>query len=168
MKRTALKRKTPMKRGTVALKRTGGLRRGKLRLRGTSDASVLKERVQELLRAIGLIRDGGCVFRKYPETGDCGGYRKDGELIYQFDHLNSRVHAISFSDSRLGVIACLRHHFYYKKQYPAEYERCAIDNIGPKRAALLYAVRADRSPHKVDLKLAEIALKAELAKMNAS
>lgn len=138
------------------------LKASRLRLKGVSDSSKAKERIQALLRSIGLLRDGGCIFRHYPETGECGGYKKDGSLILQFDHLNSRVHAISFSDSRLGVIACLRHHFYYKKQYPFEYERCAINNIGKKRADLLYLVRADRSPHKVDLKLAELALEKEL------
>lgn len=161
-----LVKRVPFKKSPSPLSRKKGLaKRSKLRQKGRSESSQAKERIQVLLRAIGLVRDGGCIFRHYPETGDCGGYRKDGELILQFDHLNSRVHAVSFSDSRLGVIACLRHHFYYKKQYPFEYERCAIDNIGEKRAQILFLARHDRSPHKNDLKLAEIALTAELTRL---
>lgn len=133
----------------------------KLKLRSTSERSVLKEKIQAALRKIGILRDGGCFARHYPEMGKCGGFTKDGVLILQFDHLNSRAHAVSYSDSRLGVTACVRHHIYFKRQYPSEYEKCATDFIGPERAALLGKVRADKSPHKVDLKLELIALEKE-------
>lgn len=150
MKRTAFKRKS------------NTLKRTKLRMRGISETSVLKDEIQATLREIAIIRDGGCVFRKFPQTGACGGYAKNGNLILQFDHLNSRVHASSFSDPRLGICACKRHHIFYKPQYPAEYEKCAVQAIGKERAELLYKVRADRSPHKVDLKLELICLRKEL------
>ena len=147
------------------MKRNWLKRKTRLKARGTSEFSVLKEEAQELLRQISIIRDGGCVFRNYPETGACGGYRKDGELILQFDHLNSRANMISFADSRLGVCSCKRHHFYYKKQYPAKYEEIARKVIGKERCELLDKVRADGRPYKVDLKLAIIGLKEELRKL---
>ncbi len=119
-------------------------------------------------RAIGLLRDGGCIFREDSEAGDCGGYRLDGELILQFDHLNSRTHGISFADSRLGVIACKRHHIFWKRQEPDIYMRLARKHIGAKRSALLDAVQADRRPYKLDLKLAIVGLKEELRKLEQS
>lgn len=124
-----------------------------------------KDRIQAKIRAIAIRRDGGCVFREYPESGQCGGYRNDGELILQFDHLNTRARNISYGDPRLGICVCLRHHFYYKKQYPTEYERIVREAIGEYRAALLDRVREDRRSyhftHSDWLKL-EIALDQEL------
>lgn len=149
---------TPLKRGTSTLKRT------KLRVVGHSTTAEIKREIQALLRQISIYRDGGCVFRNYPESGACGCRRKDGELILQFDHLHSRTHAISFSDSRLGICVCKRHHFYFKKQYPALYEKIAREVIGKKRCKLLDAVREDRRPYKVDLKLEKLALEQELKK----
>lgn len=154
-----------MKRSGFKIKSRKPMKRGRLRVKGHSEASEDKAEIQALLREIGIIRDGGCVFRNYPEMGECGGRRNDGELILQFDHLNSRTHAVSFSDPRLGVIACLRHHLYFKRQYPSAYEECALDAIGPTRAKLLKRVREDRIAHKVDLKLEKIALEQELKRL---
>ena len=139
-----------------------GNKPSRLRVRHPSDTNYIKDEIQALCRQIALIRDEGCVLRNYPETGQCGGYRKDGELILQFDHLNSRVHSISFGDTRFGVIVCKRHHLYYKRQYPFEYERAVIDAIGPERAKLLYRVREDRTPYKADWKLIKLSLEQEL------
>lgn len=139
--------------------------RSRLRLVGVSDTAQLKKLIQKALREGALIRDGGCVMRDFYEAGKCGGYKKDGELIYQFDHLHSRTHALSFSDIRLGIIVCLRHHFYYKKQYPAQYEYFARKAIGEKRCKLLDKVRADKTPYKADLKLELLALVQEVEKL---
>ena len=152
-------KRTPFKRSTKPLKRT------RLKMRGVSDASVLKEQIQHLLREIALVRDKTCVLNDEEEAGKCGGYRKDGALVLQFDHLNSRTHAISFSDSRLGVLVCKRHHLYYKKQYPAQYEKLVRKAIGKARCELLDKVRADHKPYKVDLKLAIVGLTQELNKL---
>jgi len=162
MKRSYLKRKTPLRAKKPWNRGGSPLKRSRLRIVGVSDTADQKREIQALLRLIGIARDGGCIFRNYPESGACGGYRKDGELILQFDHLHSRVHAISFSDSRLGIIACKRHHIFWKKQYSGEYEKIAREVIGKKRCELLDMVREDRGTHKVDLKLAIIALEKEL------
>ena len=140
------------------------MKRTKLRKNSKSPIAQIKKEIQALLRELAIRRDKTCVMSNYPETGKCGGCRKDGKLILQFDHLVSRVRNIGW-DTRLGVCICKRHHFYYKKQYPFEYERCAIDNIGPKRAELLYRVREDTKPYKMSLsdwQLVETGLSKEL------
>lgn len=153
MKRTALKRsQKPMKRT-------------RLRFRGVSDASVLKEQIQATLREIVIKRDGGCWLRNYPQSGACGGHRGDGELILQAEHLHTRSNAASFSDPRLVVCICQRHHIYWKPQYSALYNELAEDFIGPERTKLWKKVREDYTSHKVDLKLELIALQSELKKL---
>lgn len=157
MKQSWLKRKSGFKQ-----KPTTPMRRARLRVKGHSETADLRDQAQGLLRAIAIQRDKKCVLSNYPETGKCGPHKKNGELILQYDHLNSRVHARSFSDSRLGILVCQRHHIFYKRQYPFEYERCAIDAIGKERAKLLYRVREDRTAYKTDLKLEVLALEKEL------
>lgn len=161
MKRTGFKKTY----GTFKLKSRKPLRRTKLRLVGKSTTTQDKIEIQALLREIAILRDGGCIFRDFPESGRCGGYRKDGELILQFDHLNSRVHSISYGDSRLGICACQRHHIFWKKQEPDLYMKMARKNIGTIRSYLLDRVQADRRPYKADWKLVIIGLKQELAKL---
>src|SRR6266851_8761525 len=98
------------------------MRRTPLRRTGQSDTARTKERIQALLRAIAIEREGGCVFRFYPEVGACGSRpTKDGHLILQFDHLNTRARNISSGDLRLGVCVCERHHIFWKLQHPDEY-----------------------------------------------
>jgi len=87
-------------------------------------------------------RDRGCIFRHYPEAGACGGYRKDGALILQADHLNTRARNISYGDVRLAVCACQRHHIFWKPQHPDG------EHIGPERSALLDRVIADQTPYR--------------------
>lgn len=153
-----MKRNTPLKRSSKPMKRS------RLRMRGVSDSSVLKEQIQASLRQRVIQRDGGCVLRDYPETGKCGPRRNDGELVLQAEHLNSRQHMISFADSRLAVCLCQRHHIYWKPQNSQRYWEIIEEQIGPKRWELFKKVRADRMSHKVDLKLAWIALKQEILK----
>ena len=76
-------------------------------------AQTVKDRIQAILRQIAIIRDGGCVlapFQGKDGIPHCNGYRKDGELVLQYDHLNSRGFNVSYADARLGVIICKGHH----------------------------------------------------------
>ena len=165
-------RKTALKRGTSQLKRSGfkhkpisemkPMKRSKLRVVGQSTTSDLKKDIQALVREIVMKRDGGCWLRHYGESGACGGHRKDGELILQGEHLHTRSNAASFSDTRLIVCICLRHHMYWKPQHSALYNELAEKFIGKERGKLWKRVREDRRPHKVDLKLEIVALEAEL------
>lgn len=138
------------------------MKRTRLRVKGHSTTTEQRDEAQALLREIAIIRDGGCVFRFFPETGKCGDYRKDGQLVLQYDHLNSRTHSISFTDTRLGVCVCRRHHIFFKRQYPAKYEECVRKIIGEERCKLLEKVRQDYTAHKIDLKLEILALQQEL------
>lgn len=138
------------------------MKRTRLRMRGISETSVLKEQIQKLLREIVIVRDGGCILREYPETGQCGGYRNDGELILQAEHLHTRSNSASFADHRLAVCLCQRHHIYWKPQHPDEYYVIVKKHIGKERTKLLEAVQADYRPHKMDWKLEIIALKEYL------
>lgn len=147
------------------------LKKTKLRLVGHSTTTDLKKEIQATLRSIVIKRDGGCFLRHYtnkitPQYAKCGGYRNDGELILQAEHLHSRSTANSFSDPRLVVCVCQRHHIYYKPQHSAEYNDLAKDFIGTERAELWERVRNDHKPYKVDLKLELLALKQLLKSMD--
>ncbi len=135
-----------------------------------STSSVLKKEIQALLRAIVILRDGGCFLRNYedsitPQYSMCGGIRKDGELILQAEHLHTRSSARSFSDDRLVVCVCQRHHIYYKPQHSNEYNKLAKKYIGKSNAKLWDMVAEDRTAFKVDLKLEKLALEKTLKKL---
>ncbi|MCK5614540.1 hypothetical protein KAR91_72415 [Candidatus Pacearchaeota archaeon] len=160
MKRSYIKRNTPLKRSKIPLRRT------KLRLVGISTTSELKREIQALLRQIVIIRDGGCILRHYPGTGQCGGFRNDGELILQAEHLHTRSNSASFADHRLVVCLCKRHHIFWKPQHADEYYRIVKEHIGPGRTKLLEAIQADHSPHKMDWKLEKLALEKYLKEIS--
>lgn len=166
MKRSGFKYKSrvPLKR-TPLLRKTALARIGKLAKKSREPSAVLKDEIQAILRKIVIARDGGCFLRNYkkeitPQYQKCGGYRKsDGKIILQAEHLHTRSRAVSFSDPRLVVCICQRHHIYYKPQHPDEYYRLAKKYIGEERTKLLERVQADKGTHKVDLKLELLALK---------
>lgn len=177
-------KRTPLRRGTSQLKRSEfkkatyitlkgfkiPLKRSKLRVVGHSTTTELKDEIQSVLRQICLLRDKVCVLSHYkneinPQYRECGGWKKDGTLIYQAEHLLSRERAVGFTDISLIVLLCLRHHFYYKKQYPDEYYRIVRRYIGKENSNLLTRVQEDFTPYKTDLKLELIALKQELKKL---
>src|ERR1700676_2361744 len=124
MKRSWLKRKSP------------------LRLTSKNPTAQCKDRIQALLRPITILRDGGCVLRGQWGVPICNGYRADGQLVLQFDHLNPRSRNISYGDPRLGVCVCKGHHGW-KNGNKDEYDRLVKVIIGPERSALLERVKAD-------------------------
>jgi hypothetical protein len=152
MKRTALRRKTGLKRGS------------KLRVAGKSEVSETKRNIQALLRDIVIERDGGCILRG---VRLCGGDK--GYAVLQADHLISRANSATYADPRLVVCVCRPCHAWKslggnlrKAQYdalvrallPADrvalWDRCEADSWRPQRT------------RAYDWKLAEIALKAQL------
>ena len=75
--------------------------------------ALCKVRIQALLRQLAIARDGGCVLRSIAAQeglSTCNGFRKDGELILQYDHLISRSKSISYAELDLGVTLCKGHH----------------------------------------------------------
>lgn len=142
---------------------------------GKSETAQCKVRIQGLLRMIVIQRDGGCFARFYPDMGECGPYRNDGELILQFDHLNTRLRNISYGDSRLGVCVCPNHHYHHHNNmravHPKVWERY-MENvkkfIGASRVRLLESVQEDTKSYQMglwDWVKVEMALKGELASL---
>ncbi len=163
MKRSGfLQRRTPLNRSSKPMKRT------KLRIVGHSTTSELKQEIQDTLRAIGLLRDGGCVLRTYHEAGPCGGRRKsDDGLILQAEHLVTRGNTATFADMRNIVILCRNHHMFFKPQQGSLYWNLIRRIIGEDRWKWMERARDDWTPHKVDLKLELLALKQELKEYQA-
>lgn len=127
-----------------------------LRLEGHSTAAQIKKRIQALLRDTVTIRDGGCIFRVV--LGNCSG-------PLQAEHLITRSNAATFADTRNIVCLCQYHHIFWKPQHSRLYWELIEQHVGAKLWNWLKLAEADHSPHKVDLKLSEIALTAELRGM---
>lgn len=127
-----MKRGGPLKRYTPIRSRT------KLQVKGHSDTAKVKEEIQAVLREIGLIRDGGCVFRAYPGH-ICTGFAKDGHLILQYDHLVTRANSATYADPGLGVIVCKGIHGWKSvggNARKAQYDAIVRTLISPERVAL--------------------------------
>lgn len=145
------------KEPTKGLKRSQKpLKRSRLRLVGVGSASTMKRRIQAILRQIAILRDGGCIFRVV--LGKCSG-------PLQAEHLNSRTHAHTFGDTRNIVCLCQYHHIFWKPQNSRLYWELIEQHLGKAKWEWLKLAEADKSPHKVDWKLTEIALQAELAQL---
>jgi hypothetical protein len=118
MKRSGhLKHYTPLKARKPWQPERKPLKRTPLKKKSTSPTAQIKGNIQALLREIVIIRDGCCILRDLPariryfyEVPDCNGYRKDGELILQADHLITRENNATYADSRLVVCVCQGHH----------------------------------------------------------
>lgn len=124
-----------------------------------------KKRIQALLRALAIKRDGGCVLRDEYEAGLCGGWTKDEELILQAEHLNSRANSISYADMRNIVCLCQTHHIHWKPQHSRLYWELIHRVIGEERWEWVKMVESDKKPYRFtlyDWLKIETALKNEL------
>lgn len=145
-----------MKRGGFLNRYTPIKSKKKLQVKGHSDTATIKDEIQAVVREIVIARDGGCILRNvfFADGPNCGGYRKDGELILQADHLVTRANAATFADTRLVVCLCKAHHGWKsvgsnlrKKQYDeivrtlispervALWDRCEAESWKPNRSA---------------------------------
>lgn len=142
------------------------MKQSRLRKKSNNRTALCKDRIQGLLRELAINRDGGCVLRKYPEAGVCGGYSpKSGKMILQAEHLNTRERNVSFGDMRNIVTLCLRHHHFFKQQYGPLYWELIEKVIGPERWAWLKKVQMDRKTYTMgfwEWSKTEWALKREL------
>lgn len=152
-------------------------RRTPLRVKGISETSEVKQRIQDLVRAIVILRDGGCILRDdgvqhMNYLPPCNGYAKDGHLVLQGDHLVTRSNSATFADTRLVVCVCKGHHGWKslggnarKKQY----DEIVRILLLPERVKLWDDCERDSwRPHRVsamDWKLQETALVQELAEL---
>ena len=154
MKRSPLRRKTP------------------IRVAGHSETAALKQEIQDLVREIVIARDGGCVFRNLEgyaaDLPTCNGYRKDGQLVLQADHLITRANSATYADTRLIVCVCKGHHGW-KRWHQKEYEMLVRSLIGKERAALWDRCEADSwrptRRYQADWTLAVAALRNELSQL---
>jgi len=157
-----------MKRTPFKRKATKPMKRTKLRVKGVSETATLKEEIQDLVREIVIKRDGGCIFRDVYGVPQCNGYRKDGELILQADHLITRGNSATYADTRLVVCACKGHHGW-KKYHKEQYDSVVRTLLSKDRVELWERCEQDRwrpTPKRSsDWKLHILALKQELAKM---
>jgi hypothetical protein len=132
---------------------------------GNSETSTIKQDIQDTVRDIVIIRDGGCVARDEP-WHTCSGYADDGHLILQADHLITRGNSATFADARLIVCICVGLHGW-KKWNGARYNELIRPLIGPECCALWDRCHAARyTPTRMyasDWKKELAALKQELA-----
>lgn len=148
------------------------MKRTKLRLVGQTDTAKLKRDIQALVRAIVIKRDGGCVLRKVYGVPRCNGYRNDGQMILQADHLISRGNSATFGDTRLIVCLCQGHHGWKSvgsNLRKAEYDAVIRAKVlSPDRVALWDLAEFDRfKPQPQDWKLVKLALTQELERTQA-
>jgi hypothetical protein len=153
------------------MKRCGFLKRKTpLRIKGISETSEVKQRIQDLVRAIVIKRDGGCILRDdgvqhMNYLPPCNGFAKDGHLILQADHLITRANSATYADTRLIVCVCKGHHGW-KKWHEREYNALVRTLLSPERVKLWDDCERDSwRPHRtstMDWKLQEAALQSEL------
>ncbi len=155
------------------------LKKTKLRVVGISTTAELKREIQDLLRQIVIIRDGGCILRylqgklyKDIPIPYCNGYKNDGTLIYQADHLLERSNSETYAVSKLVVCVCKGHHGWKSvgsNLRKKEYDSIIRDLLPPERVKLWDACEKRRlMSYKMgayDWKLEIINLRAELAEL---
>ncbi len=148
------------------------MKRTPLRRQGMSESAKLKRDIQALARDIVIKRDGGCVLRSVYGVPRCGGYRNDGQMVLQADHLISRGNSATYGDTRLIVCLCKAHHGWKSvgsNLRKAEYDAVIRAKVlSPERVALWDLAEHDRfKPQPQDWKLVKIALTQELARTPA-
>jgi hypothetical protein len=138
---------------------TFGLRRTPLSKKGKSDTALCKDRIQQLVRAIVIKRDGGCILRNKRFCND---------PVLQADHLISRSNSATYADTRLIVCVCRSCHAWKScgsNLRKNEYDRLVKTILPPERVALWERAEEDFSSHKtskVDWVMEELCLQAEL------
>lgn len=140
-----------------------------MRQTSKTPSAQAKKRIQALIREIAIARDGGCILRNYPESGNCGYYTAAGNLVLQAEHLVSREHSVSYGDMRNIVCLCNNHHMYFKKKNGLLYWELVRKHIGADRWEWVKIVEADRKPYPMsshDWLKVEVALIQDLAQGN--
>lgn len=146
------------------------MKRTKLRVVGKSTTSEIKQDIQDLLRELVIKRDGGCVLEGV--IGHCNGYNKEGELVYQADHLIERSNSATYADSRLVVCVCKGHHGWkhFKKSNHDQYNDLIRGIISKERVKLWDRCEADswkpKRTDSLDWMLAKVALQDEIKKFD--
>jgi len=168
MKRSQLKRHTPLPRHQPNPLVDKGIswRRTPLRVVGHSDTADVKKRIQALLRAIVIVRDGGCILRN---VRHCNGLPDIPGVVLQADHLITRANSATFADTRLVVCVCRSCHGWKSlgsNRNKAQYDALVRTLLPADRVALWDRCEQDSwRPHRTymsDWRLAEVVLAREL------
>jgi len=138
------------------------MKRTKLRLKSCSTTAQLKDDIQHLVREIVMIRDGGCILRKYRH---CGG--ELGETVIQADHLVTRANSATYADTRLIVCLCRGCHGW-KHWHEKEYDSLVKSILPKDRVELWDKCQKEHEAHmthKMDWAIEKLALEQELKKL---
>lgn len=101
-------------------KKTGGRKTANGR---KTTVKATKNRIQKLLTEASKLRDDGCLFKRYPETGKCGG-------PLAADHIRSRQYSETYADLDNVVCLCTAHHIFFKKRHPMVWAKLVEDYLG--------------------------------------
>ena len=158
-----------VKRSYFKRKQYRPMKRTRIKVRGSSKTADLKSQIQDLLRAIVIIRDGGCILRNLQGVPQCNGYRSDGELILQADHLITRSNSATYAELKLVVCVCKGHHGW-KKYYETRYNE-VVRKILPTESVELWDLREKERfiPTRkgaYDWKMEVVFLKEQLRKLS--
>ena len=110
-----------------------------LRKRSKSPIAKVKAKIQTCLTERVRIRDGGCIFRNYPETGRCGG-------VTAADHIITRQIASTYGDLRNTVCSCWAHHKFFKEKNPTIYAKIVEKHIGARTYNLIHKIAGQSEP----------------------
>lgn len=131
------------------------MKRTKLRVKGISSASQLKDDIQALVRAIVIKRDGTCILRKL---------RRCTDTVLQADHLITRSNSATYADTRLIVCLCRSCHGGFKQWHESEYNEIVRSILPKERVDLWDKCMQDMHAHrtkKMDWAIERVALEQE-------
>lgn len=166
MKRSGFKTKSrkPLRRTSLKRGASPSLKKTKLRKKGKSEVSTTKDKIQDVLRDIVILRDGGCIARDQEWHENCGGYTKDGKLVLQADHLIEKSNSETYAMIPLVICVCKGLHGWkhFKKSNHDLYNQRMKELLPESTIKLWEKMEADSwRPKKVgaydwNLKLAEL------------
>lgn len=141
------------------------LKRSILKQLNESPSAIAKREIQSLVRRIVILRDGGCILRNLVDAPPCSGWRKDGQLVLQADHLITRANSSTYADTRLVVCVCKGHHGW-KKYNKEQYDDVVSRVLSPERVLLWEGAMQDSwrpaRRYSADWELSIVLLKREL------
>ena len=113
-------------------------------LKKVSSVQKIKLKIQKILLGIVRERDGGCVFRNYPETGRCG------QGWTQADHIITRSNPILYAELDNLICSCRRHHIFWKRDNATEWSRIVREIIGEEKWKRLHRIHSDYKRGELD------------------
>lgn len=168
MKRSGFKKKTYQEALLARSQKPNfGSRRKKLRIKGISSTSQIKDEIQAVIRQIVIKRDKKCILYGIRCNHEYG--VNDEGVVWQAEHLVERSNSATYADLKLVVLVCKNCHGWkhFKKSNHDQYDEWVKQVIGKDRVAHWErCVKQSWRPTKVDWKLTLVALKQELKNLS--